>query len=307
MRVHDPYDPRVAFDDLVGVFDDPIAVDTNVVGQIVRRVQHRRLATPMRVLGANFDSTEQTFEVPRVLGADDAPTGLVIYDSLCGAFSSAIPGPKMVRVDDDASYADFRSARRAPYIDKLDARLTALEAAFGEHADDAAAHCVAEAANGGEPIPMPRGTAAWRDGGEILCTIRTRGNDGKPRLVTTGVPLKNAIEEVVIGGTSGDTDFESVIGLVPVLACVLGASGLVPQLCRAMPSLLTCDTPSVGVLVSDTDPKLAAAMALLQQCQQGNQRACAEALALRDARKKLMKHAAKRLEYGQSMKARRRT
>ena len=278
--------------------------------EIVHRVGCRRLVTPMTVLGANFDTTLQTFEVPQVIGADDAPTGLPMYDGLHANYARAIPKPKQVRVDCDASYAEFRDARRGPYLEELAERVAALEEMLAQHVTDdrevadALARHVAQAVHGGDEIPMPRGTSAWLDGDEILCSVRVMGSQG-PKVITTGVPLSSAVDEVVVGALDGDIEPETVLGLVPVLACVLGAGGLVPQMCRAIsarPELLGRE--GVSVLAANTDPNLAAAMGLLQRAQQGDQRANAEVLALRDARRGLMKRAGKQLDRGQRDKAR---
>ena len=339
MHALDRYDAVVAFDDYFVGHADGDALGAASV--IMHHAGRRRLRAPMTVMGVNYDPTPKTFDPPKVilgdLGDETAPepTGLPLYDSLQTRFAEALPKPKMVRVDDQRSYEAFREERRAPYVDRLEARLehleeemrahlqdghvgrlAALEAAFERHVSNPTAHSQAvvgaltEVAYGGTPIALPLpeaqngSIACWRDRNEILCSIRLPDDDGV-RIATTAVPIRRAVQETLGAAMSAGVAPDKILLVVPAVAQVLGGLALVPQMCRAADDLCAADKPWVGMLLSPTDPKLAAAMALVQRCQRGDPRACAEAGALRQNRKRLVKAAERLLTHGQRESARR--
>lgn len=334
MEFSDPYDPMVAFDDYYEAVGggEPACDLVRAAQAVARRAQRRRLAAPPSIIvGASYDPTHETFEaggvVYSVIGDDEAPTGLPVFDDLHQRFADALPAPKYVRLDTPESYAAFREARRAPYIAALDARLTALEAAVAAHiADDHGggkldalqdafdrhlAAGIGLAAQGGEPIALPMRACAegkiecWQDGPEILCSIRLPGPDGIVRVATSATPAADAVEETLGCAIAEDLEPDEVIIIVPPMAQVLGASELVPEICGVALELLGCSggAPFVGVMLPAADPATAAAMALLQRCQGGDRRACAEAAKMARSHRALIEDARDRLVAGQKAKA----
>lgn len=331
----DEYDPRVAFDDLVG---DPFyGIVTggryDVLGaarKILHRAHRRRLHVPLTVVGVPYDSTYSSFEaggqIYDVLGDDAPPIDLPVYGALYKQFSDAVPDPKLVRIDDAQSYADFRAGRGQKYIDQLAARLSALEEAVAQHVADhhgggrvaaleeALRQHIAECHCGGSPIPLPLpGTPpgaidAWQDGAEILCTVRFITPDGRVLSATSGTPAEDEVNEVVGCAIEEGVEPEELVACAPAVAQVLGATRLVQQLIGAAVDIIDCagcEAPFVGVMTSDADPAKAAAMMLVQQCQRGDFSAMQDARAMSRTKsgKKMLKDATKTLSMAQAMKA----
>lgn len=337
MMAADAYDLRVAFDDVV--VGAPSSYDVLGIAQVIAaRATRRRLRAPMDVLGSlGYDPTATSFAVPAVImvGADEPrATGLPVFDALHRRFYEALPTPKMVRVDDDATYERWKEGRRQPYVARLEARLqaiedalmahvsdrhverlAALEAAFERHVSDRAAHdralvgALDEVAMCGSRIPLPLpetrtgAIVCWRDGDEIACSVRLPSKDGV-KIATTAVPVAKALEETLGAAIAAEVHPEAVMLVVPPLTQVLGGVDLVSQICRAAPALCGMAPPFVGVLASPTDSRLAAAMALVQRCQRGDPAACAEAGVLTRAERRLMRDAEKRLKRAQRERAR---
>lgn len=329
MARHDPYDPHVAFDDFYGE-GEQLHGHANAMDRVLRRVAARRLRVPQRVQALGCDYTPWSFEI---LGAeaDDVPLGLPLLDSLVASFRLRAPAPKPVRIDDEESYRAFRSERRKPYVADLEARVADLEQALADHVADHhgggrlerleeafQAH-VAEgrggkqaqvddafdqALVGGRMIPSPHpAITCWRDGDELLCTVRMRAPGGAPRLVTAATPAAAAAEELVgcaaevLGEDEVDLGF--FIPFIPIIGC----SRLIGELVGCSDALVACGAPETVMLAPDFNPRVAATMALLQRCQQGDRRACTEAALLKRHERRLFKKAKKWLIEAQALKA----
>lgn len=264
----------------------------------------------------------------RVIG--DEPTGLPVYDALRADFDAVTPKPKYVRVDTPETYADFRAARREPHLAEVEARLAALEAAVAQHVadnhgggrvaaleealqhhiDEAGAACeraADRAVVGGEQVWLPLPDWAngkidcWRDDREILCTVRLPGE----RMVTSAEQLNGCVDQVLGCAMEADLHPEEIAAVAPTMACVVGGLSLAQQLVGAAPDVIACcgGEPFVGVLAPAADPTVAATMALLQHCQQGEPRACAELVTLRKTHRALVDDAWDKLQHGQAAKA----
>ncbi len=317
---YDPYDPMVAFDDVMGEERDysPTTSEScaRVLGAVLG-IAHRRRSRPrLQLVGVSYDPTYTSFEETgvayRIIGADgDTP----IFDALHSQYAAVIPADKFVRVDDADSYADFRAARRAPYIAQLEARLSALESALRDHvADDERVHAaiarsIEVAAAGGSRVDLPVREAregkieSWQDGGELLCTIRVVGPDGQLRMMTTGEPIAPKLEAVVGWSEIVGAEPEEVAAIAPVAAQVLGAAGLVQQLCCVVGAVAASSAPFVAKMKSASDPKVAAAMALVQRAQVGDRRSLAEVKKVARVDAGLIEHAGAQLARGQLQKA----
>lgn len=329
------YDPRVCFDDVegfsggsyyVGADEEPQRDPLATAGAILRRARqrHRRRRVGARPVIGVTDTTRRTFR-PRlqrqVVGADavNAP----VFNSLVQKFSQGVADPKLARVDDVQSYADFRAERRQPYIEQLEQRLAALELAFQQHAADNHGAAVAwlnaelrrhlaECACGGEPIALPVPEVrsgqieCWRDGDEILCTVRVLSPAGV-RMVTSGTPITGHANEVAAcAAAEGISRSEVLGGAGAVAVSILGAATLVEEVCEAAPELVQCCGGRPGTVlgvVPAADPVMAASMSLLQKCQQGDWTAVADARRLMSERPRLVREAGRRLTMAQRMKA----
>lgn len=281
MALLDPYDPSVAFDDLspeqlIGTFSDPFAVDCDDGGgeevrppvdpaavvratrEFLTRSMANTITPPMsfEVIGTSL--TTRTFALPRteMLGAD-AGDQFPIYTALRKRYEEAAPEPKIVRVDDDDSYVAFR-------VSRLEDRLSDLEQRFDDHVSDPSAHAI--------PVPpdLSGKVLAWRDGDEILCTMRTVGPDGIARCLTTGAPAMRYVDDVLGCAINSRVQPEIALAAIPAAACVLGAASLFKQLCEVAPEAMGCMTPVVGVARPRHNAAHAAALSLAQKARRGH-------------------------------------
>lgn len=327
------YDPRVAFNDIanfgsgsdyVGAAQhefDPI----EVAHRLLRRARSRRKrpASGSQVVLGVTDTTLRSFR-PRlrrnttVLGA--SPSNTPVFSSLYKQFADVLPSPKLARVDDIMSYVDFRSTRRAPYLVSLERKLTALEAAIDEGYDwvdveSAVRGFIAQASRGGDEIRLPIPEVetgqieCWQDGNEILCTIRIMCGDGAMRMVTSGTQVAEHAREILGCAAQEGVDRETVNAVAPSVVQVLGAAKLVEDLYGVAPMVIdSCQGQNATIgIVPAADPSIAAAMSLLQKCQQGDWASIADAKNLVQSDRDLMVHAANRLLAAQQAVASRRT
>jgi len=264
MLMVDPYDPAIAFDDVygTGVLSPAVERTTDDAARAILR-KARRSQRPIPASSVD------------VLGYDHTPWSFAVYgdDGLTSA----------VRLDDSDSYASFRADRRKPYVEQLASRVSDLERALAEHLSDdhsrrlseledefhahahdshahevvgAIAEAVTKAERGGEHIPLPLPSWAegkiecWRDGDEIVGTIRLLGPSGV-MMATSAVPYGPYLDDVVGYADQADVGLDELLVVGPTLAQVIGASDLVARLCGNAQELVACGAgqPFVGVFV----------------------------------------------------------
>lgn len=308
-----------------------------ILGAALQIYERGRLTNPFdqRFEIVETDVTPWTFTPGDVgiIGADeeiiDGPHPF--FDTLRGRWRSAVGRPKMLRVDNEESYAEFRAIRRQPHVDTLDARLRRLELAFEQHVSDhhgprgsdvaafeamldgheqpdrtdeynqAVLSTVVNTARGGHPLDLPLRegfrSEGWLDGDEVLVTIARPAG-----YLTTGCVCDDTFIALV--------SCAEQVGCDKSQAMMVGAS-LAPrvvarQLLGALADIIIdgpVKKPIVGVLSPNVDTSLAAAMALLQKAQRGDRKAAREALKLANgAGRKLMKKAQRQLEKAQAWK-----
>jgi hypothetical protein len=316
----DHYDAEDCFDDVAPRVKE-VSRETQVAAarEIVRQAQASRLPAPfLRVEPTTGDVGDVDVEdvLGELLGVieddeSDEPAPFTPVDSydfpvtqkLHRKFKAALPSPKVMRVDTEESYKKFMDEKRAPYIAELEQRVARAEAALAQHASDG--HGVAmdvlgadveqakqRALTGGDEIPMslPPGTEkhvkVWQDGGQICCSMRLLGPDGKVRIATASSPVERHVEEVLTYTEDGDVNPMEVMGALPMMAQILGGGSLVTQIAAAAPELLArpevkAGKPFVGKVTPVSDPAVAAIMALLQMCRAGDKRALKEVKKLR--------------------------
>jgi len=316
----DHYDAEDCFDDVAPRVKE-VSRETQVAAarEIVRQAQASRLPAPfLRVEPTTGDVGDVDVEdvLGELLGVieddeSDEPAPFTPVDSydfpvtqkLHRKFKAALPSPKVMRVDTEESYKKFMDEKRAPYIAELEQRVARAEAALAQHASDG--HGVAmdvlgadveqakqRALTGGDEIPMslPPGTEkhikVWQDGGQICCSMRLPGPDGKVRIATAASPVERHVEEVLCYTEDGDVNPMEVMGALPMMAQILGGGSLVTQIAAAAPQLLArpevcAGEVFVGKVTPVSDPAVAAIMALLQMCRAGDKQALKEVKKLR--------------------------
>jgi len=324
--MRDPYNTSVAFDDLPQFSeegDDDVATAASAVLKHAHKKRRRnRLSSAVDIVGVDYDPTYMTFETAgvsyRVIGADDdanATPPLPLFDLLHKQYASDMPRARIVRIDDPQSYSDFRSARRAPYIEDLERRIVALEDAVDDHEDrDAEAHqaiadMVQRACRGGDAVDLPanpRGVDCWRDGDELLVTVLFIGPAGQPLAATTGDKVERGVEEVV--GCAQCLGFapHQIAPAALHLAEIIGANDALSQMCNVLGAVARASGghPHVALVAPKTDSKVAATMDLVQRAQNGDRRALAEATRLVNTNPNLLLHASNQLALGKMDKMR---
>lgn len=308
MRI-DPYDPQIAFADVLGGKDKPQPVDLiDMAGATLRALRNRRLKPlphSIDAMGSYLDLTHYTFEVPGkiVMGADKKidEGQHPLFDLLRTRFRNAVGRPKLARVDTEESYTQFRNERRQPHLEALDARLSAIHAAVEKGNQDAwdryeaeqapfdyeyerhIVGIVQEAARGGKPVSLglparSRGKVeCWVDGDEIIISVRLPCG-----IVTTGAPLQPEFQDVVGCAEAVGAFGEDSLVLGATLAPKTAGLRLLGDICRVAPVLgeIIEDAPTAVALKPQCDPGLAAAMALLQRCQRKDRQACREVMSI---------------------------
>ena len=336
----DQYAIHVAFDDIFVGAEAPPTDYARTAWGIINQAKRRNLVTPpmlfstdYAILGQDDDDVPTGLPIydylhsrfaseipkPKPVRVDDEATYAAFRENRRKPYVAAL---EMRLAALEQAVAEHVSDGHAG------GKLAALESRFTRHAEDdrrlteafqqhvsdghggqletvigADAH---RAVVGGEQIALPMAEAksgaivAWQDGPELFCTVRIMTPSGI-RLITVSERYGDALDKTLDYAMASDDDPEGIMGVVPFMAQVLGASALVPQICRVVPDLLRqADRETLlGVLVSPTDPKLAAAMALLQRAQRGDLRALHEAEALSRTHSDLFAEACFRLVHGQ--------
>lgn len=310
------YDPAIVFDDLYGrnanfdyqIFGQPVGVgrrqehSSDPAEALLRRARKRRLRVPSVVVGTLADTAPPLAPfswAPSsvVVGGDTPEWRLPLFGSIKRRYDRELPEPRMVRVDDNESYMEFRRARREPYIRQLERKLATLAAQFDAHVadhhgdgrvaalEDALTQHITEALCGGQLIVLPivecmtGQIECWQDGHEILCTMRILGNDGMVRMVTTGTQVAKHADEVLGCAIAEDLGIDDIMTFGPPMIQVIGASKLVEVLFDIAPKTLEAIPQHRGTvaIAPETNSTLAATVLLLQCCQQGDTRAMREA------------------------------
>jgi hypothetical protein len=143
-----------------------------------------------------------------------APEAFPLYKQALKSFQAEAPKSKVVRVDTDETYNDFVSQK---VVDELARRVEDLQAAFDTHLEDyhgtqrrqakragtdalGAAQAVAQLTQAQDaheatsampqvPVDLPPFAEGkikcWKDGDNVICSIRFCSADGKPRVATT--------------------------------------------------------------------------------------------------------------------------
>lgn len=281
--------------------------------EVVRVAQEQRLppievvvepAGQFDVLGEIEDGSESARAVPPV-------TSLPLLQRLFRKFASSAPRPRTVRVDTESSYAVWKNQRKEPYAAELARAIEERDAQDGLDAEEHAkrierAKLRLEECGQAVPLSLPPHAKdkidCWQEGDEIFASVRTRGPDGKPRIITSSTEAPQHAEQVVGYASDAGVDPFAVVGVLPALAQVLGGGQLVAQLCRAAPLLarqpdVVAGRVFVGVVRPVSSPAVAAMMALAQRAQSGDMQARTEIsrVAATTRGQKLLEEATRRL------------
>jgi hypothetical protein len=208
--------------------------------------------------------------------------------------------PRYIRVDSEASYKGFR-AESSPELSDLAHRMSSLETAMSEHADDPDAHASlssemedlaevgAEAAQAEEEkkvdMYMPRHTdglvSAWREGDLIYSSMAVPAV-GHVRVCTGAEPIGKCLSEISEHAADSGVPPSAIVGMLPAMGHVLGAANVLKDVACGAKSISKIEAPLPFIV--RLEPKLSPALAglgmLALACFAGNAQACAEWAAL---------------------------
>jgi hypothetical protein len=258
---------------------------------------NRQPAPPMKVVDVDAPlSEEDSFLSDIVIGAAVA-TGkdnFPFLSQLLLRAGSAVE-PRIVRVDTEASYKDFR-ANMSPELSELRAR-------FEKHVNDPGAHggivqedidddisdlvhlgAVADEAEAEKRVEMwmPRrfdgNLEAWRQGDTVCASIALPGRHGDVRICTSFEPIAKCVEEMSRHAREAHVPPATVVGVIPAMGCVLGAGTVIKEMAAAAPAILArpeikSGEPFMVRIEPKTSPNLAALVMLAWATKQGNAQA----------------------------------
>lgn len=142
-----------------------------------------------------------------------------------------------VRVDTDDSYAMFRDVQRIPHLLKFHEVMRGLEdETVGL---DEVLGALEEVKCCGQKVPLPLPAWAngkvdcWQDDGELFCTVRILGDDGRVRHVTGSRLLYPHTEEAVAYMDGIGANLDETIHAAPFVAQILGGQALLQEVCGA--------------------------------------------------------------------------
>ena len=292
---------------------------------------------------AGEDETPAPFQEP-------APEVFPLYKKALKHFQAEAPKSKVVRVDTDETYNDFVSQK---VVDELARRVDDLQAAFDSHLEEyhgtkrrqmkknaaevlGAAQAVSqltqakdahEAADAMPQVPVDLPPFAegkikcWKDGDNVICSIKFSSADGSLRIATMAARPKVDVEDVAGWAARSGLDPVVVLGVLPDLADVACGKRLVRDVAGA--ALKAHRRYDVRVMGEDAEPllltnpgeedvaPLAALMYVEQQADAGNPQAKREMNLLQvaaetDLGKKIaapvLAESTKRLDAGREMK-----
>lgn len=179
--------------------------------------------------------------------------------------------PLPLRADTDETYNAFvaERAKASPHYPDLAASVAALWAAFYGHVEgrgeeppepepylipEGFAHVdlvgIAEdvsrlrdaslSVDGRVPLSVPPAernkVRCWQDAGQICCSMRVKGPDGKARIATTCAPASAYVEEVVGYARHANVDELEALAYLPTLVQMKAGAHLLGRIAEAAPA-----------------------------------------------------------------------
>jgi hypothetical protein len=283
------------------------------------------------------------FESP---GVDKFP----VFMSALREFQAAERPSRVVRIDTDETYGDFVCEQA---VKELSRRVDELRTALEEHESDLhgpkakplrkwevlgaaqavsdlrAASTTDEATKALPQVPLDLPAFAegkvkcWRDGDDVICSIRFAAADGTARVATMATRPRADSDDVARWAMSAGVDPVTVLGMLPDLASVACGKKLVKDVagaalaaCRRVDVLGATEPLLLASPGTEGKAPLAALMHLIQRSQAGDKQARRELKVIETAAGTpsgraiavpLLKEAGKRLGAAQEAKARKRT
>jgi hypothetical protein len=274
-------------------------VKAAVVKVVEKARDNRQPAPPMKAVDvdAPLEDDASGFLSSIVIGATVSAPGAVEPFPLLSQLllrAGATVEPRIVRVDTEESYKQFRT-ERSPELSavsaKLEAHLSDPLAHESDDIDDDINDLVmlgeeAQAVEAQKRVEMWMPTRfdgkveAWKQGDKVFASIALPGCDGEVRICTAFEPMRKCVEEMM-RHASETQDGASVVGVLPAMGCVLGAGTVMKEMAAAAPAILArpearMKMPFVVRIEPKIAPNLAALVMLAAAAKMGNTQAVSE-------------------------------
>lgn len=171
-----------------------------------------------------------------------------------------------LRVDTEDTYRDFMQKRAvdSPNLPALAKAVAELRQALSEHMSDGHGPEVddvldlagdvsrlRDAVVLGELVPLSvepiakRHVRCWRDGDVLCCSLRVRGADDMPRILTACSPVADAVSEVLGYADIAGVDVIQGLAYLPTVGFMAGGGKLFKRLAKASqdPQTRCCPCP----------------------------------------------------------------
>lgn len=298
----------------LGGDEDDIGMNTEIGGnveigalrQVIKTARDNRRPPPrMRAVdvGSPLRSQTSLTKVAGVMLGAAAAAGQDQYPLLSDLMlrAGADMEPRVVRVDTEESYKEFREGF-SPDLSELRAKVDEISGRLDGHITDPYAHggSISEAAATVSEIGADAAAAeqakrlniwlpprydglieAWREDESVCASLRLPGPDGEVRICTTLEPVRKCVEEMARHASEAGVPASTVLGVLPMMGCYLGAGTAIKEVAAAAPAILkrpeaSRKEPFYVRIEPKASPALCALAALANECRKGNQQACDE-------------------------------
>lgn len=234
-----------------------------------------------------------------VAQATGSPDPFPLTSKLLQRFGAGAP-PRIVRVDTEESYEQFRAAN-SPELAEFRRRLDDLAERFAAHEADPYAHeypvedledvtSLGEAVRGAEadkcielslPSSVDGKIARWIEDGYVCVSLKLPGCDGKVRICTAYEPVEKGVAEMSRHAAEAGVPAGEIVGSLPAMGVALGAANVIKDLAAAAPAILARPEAARSLpfevrIEPKASPALCALATLALECRKGNPQACNE-------------------------------
>lgn len=267
-------------------------VKAAVVKVVEKARDNRQPAPPMRAVDVDAPlENENGFLSDIVIGATvAAPAAAEPFPLLSQLLlrAGATVEPRVVRVDTEESYKQFRTSQ-SPELSAVKEKLE--EHDESDDIDDDISDLVmlgeeAQAVEAQKRVEMWMPTRfegkveAWKQGDKVFASIALPGCDGEVRICTAFEPMRKCVEEMM-RHASETNNGAAIVGVLPAMGCVLGAGTVMKEMAAAAPAILArpeaqVKMPFVVRIEPKTSPNLSALVMLAAAAKTGNTQAVSE-------------------------------
>lgn len=274
--------------------------------KVVEKARDNRTpAPPMKTVALDApepDNVESWALTDTCLGAAEVtPDPFPLLAKLLQKAGAGV-GPRIVRIDTEESFRDFR-AKGSPEYAEFRERMDDFEHRLHAHASDPHAHdqladeaqdlavlgAVADKSLAARRIEFKLDPSfdgkheEWVDDEDdtIYASLKLSHPDGSVRWVTSTEPRSKSIAEMSRHAGEANVPVSAIVGMLPAAGEVLGAGTAIKEMVAAVPALMNhpemrSPFPFIARIEPRANPGLFALAALALECTRGNAQACDE-------------------------------